>query len=98
MQQAVQTEPSTGRYPSKGGTQMSRYLTILPVVALAALAIAAPASAAPPANDTFAGATTISSLPFNETLDTTQATTDADDDEAGACAVARPRTTASGIP
>ncbi len=64
---------------------MSRYLTILAGVAIAALAMAAPAAAAPPSNDTFAGATTISSLPFSDTVDTTQATTDADDIVAAAC-------------
>ena len=41
---------------------MSRSLSILAGVAFAALAIAAPASAAPPPNDTFAGATTITSF------------------------------------
>jgi len=43
-----------------------------------------PAWAAAPSNDTFAGATVISGLPFNQTLDTTGATTDADDVEANA--------------
>ena len=43
-----------------------------------------PAWAAAPSNDTFAGATVIPGLPFNQTLDTTQATTDADDVEANA--------------
>src|SRR5438128_582141 len=38
-----------------------------------------PAMAAPPSNDTITGATAITSLPFEETLDTTEATTDADD-------------------
>jgi hypothetical protein len=37
------------------------------------------ASAAVPANDTSATATVVSSLPFSDTLDTTQATTDAED-------------------
>src|SRR5829696_4614683 len=46
----------------------------------------APASAQPPANDTFAGATTISAVPFDQTLDTTEATVDAVDAEgASAC-------------
>jgi uncharacterized protein DUF6299 len=44
-----------------------------------ALLLVAPAAAAPPANDTFAGAVTISALPFSATLDTTEATTDAAD-------------------
>ena len=52
-------------------------------VAVVVLALfAAPAWAAAPSNDTFAGATVIPSLPFDQTLDTTQATTDADDVEA----------------
>jgi len=38
-----------------------------------------PAAAAAPSNDTFAGAQVIGALPFNATVDTTQATTDADD-------------------
>lgn len=38
-----------------------------------------PASAAAPSNDTFAGAQVIAGLPFSTSLDTTQATTDADD-------------------
>jgi hypothetical protein len=49
-----------------------------------ALLLVAPAAAAPPANDTFAGAVTISSLPFTATVDTTEATTDADDANANA--------------
>jgi len=61
---------------------VNRHLRLLVGAALAALVIAAPASAAPPANDTFAGAKTIASLPFSDMLDTTQATTDATDMEA----------------
>jgi hypothetical protein len=63
---------------------VNRYLRMLVGAALAALAIAAPASAAPPANDTFAGAVTISTLPFSQTLSTTEATTDATDTQANA--------------
>jgi len=40
---------------------------------------AAPAQAAAPTNDTFDGAISIGALPFTTTLDTTEATTDADD-------------------
>jgi hypothetical protein len=39
----------------------------------------APAWAAPPSNDTVAGATVIDSLPFSDTVDTTEATSDDDD-------------------
>jgi Family of unknown function (DUF6299) len=50
-------------------------------LALPALTAGA-AFAAAPANDTFAGATVISSLPFSQTLDTSEATTDAADPQA----------------
>ena len=40
---------------------------------------AVPAFAAPPANDTEAGRTVVGALPFTDQVDTTQATTDADD-------------------
>jgi hypothetical protein len=46
------------------------------------LAFAVPVLAAAPSNDTFGGATVIGSLPFTQTLDTTEATTDATDQEA----------------
>jgi len=38
-----------------------------------------PATAAPPANDTFGGAIAIDAVPYSATLDTTEATTDAQD-------------------
>ena len=57
-------------------------------IALVAVVIAAgspaAAEAAPPANDTFAGAMVIVANPFGDTVDTTEATTDADDASAGA--------------
>ncbi len=40
---------------------------------------AAPASAAPPSHDTIAGATPITAVPFGDTVDTTEATTDDED-------------------
>jgi hypothetical protein len=46
------------------------------------LAFAVPVLAAAPSNDTFGGATVIGSLPFTDTLDTSEATTDATDQEA----------------
>lgn len=61
-----------------------RLLVAVAGAAVTALLLVAPAAAAPPANDTFAGAVTISALPFTDTLDTSQATTDADDAEANA--------------
>src|SRR5215470_5873376 len=45
----------------------------------AVVATAVPAFAAPPGNDTYAGRTVVGSVPFSQTLDTNQATTDADD-------------------
>lgn len=50
------------------------------VVTVLTLAVTSPALAAPPTNDTFGGATVIS-VPFSETVDTTEATTDAADVE-----------------
>jgi hypothetical protein len=47
-------------------------------------AFAAPVLAAPPSNDTYPGRTTIGSIPFSDTLDTSEATTDADDAEMNA--------------
>jgi hypothetical protein len=49
------------------------------MIATMAVVAAAPASAAVPSNDTIAGATVVSTLPFSETIDTSEATTDAED-------------------
>lgn len=60
---------------------MKTIFKMLAVLALAisALGVSAPAAlAAPPNNDTFAGAT-LAAFGFSEVLDTTEATTDADD-------------------
>jgi hypothetical protein len=43
------------------------------------VATAVPAFAAPPDNDTYAGRTIVGSVPFTQTLETGEATTDADD-------------------
>ena len=43
------------------------------------VATGAPAFAAVPSNDTYAGATVVSTIPFTETVDTTEATSDGDD-------------------
>jgi hypothetical protein len=52
---------------------------------LGGLATASPAAAAvAPPNDTTGGATVVASLPFSDTVDTTGATTDADDAQANA--------------
>jgi hypothetical protein len=46
------------------------------------VAVARPVAAAPPSNDTIAAATVITDLPFSDTVDTTEATTDADEQAA----------------
>lgn len=48
---------------------------------LLTLEMAGPVLAAPPSNDTFAGRTSVGALPFVTSVDTTEATTDADDQE-----------------
>jgi hypothetical protein len=63
---------------------VKRFTIITSLALVLSLALAAPVLAAPPDNDTYSGRTEITSLPFSETLDTTEATTDADDDEANA--------------
>lgn len=58
----------------------------LPVIlgTVLSLSLAVPALAAAPSNDTYAGRTVIGTLPFSEVLDTSEATTDADDEELNA--------------
>lgn len=57
-----------------------RLLGLLTATTAMVLVSALPASAAaPPANDTIAGTTAITAFPFNETVDTTEATTDDED-------------------
>ena len=59
---------------------------------------AGPAWAQAPSNDTFGQATQIHSLPFSQTLDTSQATTDSTDAEAlAACAIPLPVTVAATV-
>jgi hypothetical protein len=60
-------------------------LAILATLATAfTLAFATPVLAVVPSNDTYANRTVVGALPFSESLDTTEATTDADDAEANA--------------
>lgn len=73
---------------------MKRYAILVSLVIASSLAFAAPVLAAPPSNDIYAGATVIGSVPFSESLDTTEATTDADDVAANA-ACGAPATEAS---
>ncbi|HEV8488493.1 MAG TPA: DUF6299 family protein [Candidatus Limnocylindrales bacterium] len=63
---------------------MKRFGILTSLVMASSLAFAAPVLAAAPANDTYAGRTLIGSIPFSESIDTTEATTDADDVEANA--------------
>ena len=65
-------------------TRRARVALALGVTLMGGL-IAAPAVfAVVPSNDTWAGRTVVATLPFSETIDTTEATTDADDTEANA--------------
>jgi len=59
-------------------------MAICGVAAGALVTLAAPAFAAAPPNDSLGGATVISSLPFDDTVDTSTATTDADDSQLNA--------------
>jgi hypothetical protein len=63
---------------------MKRLVVLISVVALWSLAFAAPVLAAAPGSDTYAGRIVVGVLPFSDSLDTTEATTDADDAEANA--------------
>jgi hypothetical protein len=61
---------------------MRRSALLISIVALASLGLAVPVLAAAPSSDLYATRTTIATLPFSESVDTTEATTDADDAEA----------------
>src|SRR5919201_6219235 len=61
---------------------MKRIGVSLALLILCTATFAAPALAAAPGNDTYSGRTVIGAIPFSDSLDTTQATTDADDSEA----------------
>lgn len=52
---------------------------VLTLAAIGTLVFAAPAMAAAPSNDTYPGSIAITTIPFTASLDTTEATTDADD-------------------
>jgi hypothetical protein len=58
---------------------MKRFGILTSLFMAASLAFAAPVLAAAPANDTYAGRTVIGSVPLSASVDTTEATTDADD-------------------
>ena len=63
---------------------MNRFAIPSSAVLLLTLVFATPVLAAPPSNDLYAGSTAIASLPFTATVDTTEATTDAVDEELNA--------------
>jgi hypothetical protein len=58
---------------------MKRLGVVTTLLMSGSLVFAAPVVAAAPTNDTYAGRTVIGSVPFSESVDTTEATTDADD-------------------
>lgn len=60
---------------------MKRVAATISALMVFTMAFAAPVLAAAPSNDLYSGRTVIAALPFSETLDTTEATTDADDTE-----------------
>lgn len=65
--------------------KLSQRLAAAVAAALTVVAVTgAPAVAAPPGNDVYSGAEPIAAVPFSTTLDTTEATTDADDAELNA--------------
>lgn len=62
--------------------KVSRRFAAALAAALTSVAmVGSPAMAAPPSNDTYGGAEAIAAVPFSTSLDTTEATTDADDAE-----------------
>lgn len=66
---------------------MRRFMTAVAVGGVAigmAVPLASPAFAAAPINDTFEGAAVINALPFDDTLDTSNATTDTNDSDLNA--------------
>jgi len=63
---------------------MKRIAILVGIAVVLNLALIAPVLAAAPSNDTFGGRTVIGALPFTDSVDTTEATTDADDAEANA--------------
>jgi hypothetical protein len=66
------------------GTVMKRLTVLISLVATFSLAFAAPVLAAAPGNDAYAGRIAVIALPYSNSQDTTEATTDADDVAANA--------------
>jgi PKD repeat protein len=69
---------------------MRGLLLVLAATAVAVVALPAAAAAAPPGNDDFAGATSVTSLPFSETIELSEATVEPG--EPACLAPAEPRT------
>jgi len=67
-----------------GNSTMKRGALPITIAAVLGLALAGPVLAAAPGNDLYAGRTVITAVPYTTTVDTTEATTDADDVEANA--------------
>ena len=63
---------------------MKRLTVLISLVAMFSLAFAAPVLAAAPGNDAYGGRIAVGALPYSNSQDTTEATTDADDAEANA--------------
>lgn len=74
---------------------MKRFVVLISAVALWSLALATPALAAAPGNDAYAGRTVVAALPFTDSVNTAEATTDADDAEANPAECGAPATDAS---
>lgn len=60
---------------------MKRIAVVISTIMLLTFVVATPTLAAAPSNDSYAGRETIPGIPFATTIDTTEATTDADDAE-----------------
>jgi hypothetical protein len=63
---------------------MRRSALMITIVAIASLGLAVPVFAAAPTGDLYVDRTVVGAIPFAESVDTTEATTDADDTEAAA--------------
>jgi hypothetical protein len=63
---------------------VKRVAFLISIVSLLSLGLAAPVLAAAPGNDTYGTRTVVAGIPFAETIDTFEATADADDAEANA--------------
>jgi hypothetical protein len=74
---------------------MKRLAIAISIVAVSSLTFAMPVMAAAPSNDTYAGRTVIGSLPFSESIDTSEATTDSTDAEMNPPECGAPATDAS---